>query len=91
MARVTIADSLDTVRKEGGGIFHLIMIAAGRAHQLQRGAQPKVPEKRDKPTVIALREIAAGHIDFTDEVIPKKDHFGQAIVEDEVEETKTDA
>lgn len=82
MARVTIEDSLATVREyEGGGIFHMICIAAYRAHQLQHGALPKVPENGDKPTVIALREIAAGHVDFTDVRIPKKDVYGQAIEE----------
>jgi DNA-directed RNA polymerase subunit omega len=90
MARVTIEDSLAEIRKfEGGGIFHMIMIAAYRAHQLQHGALPKVPENGDKPTVIALREIAAGHYDFTNEVIPKKDVYGQ-IVEEIKEEEKND-
>lgn len=91
MARVTIEDSLGTIRAEGGGIFHMIMIAAYRAHQLQHGALPKVPENSDKPTVIALREIAAGHIDFTDVTIPKKDVYGQVIEEkkDDVEDQQT--
>ena len=92
MARVTIEDSLETIRKvEGWGIFHMIVLAAGRAHQLQHGALPKVLENGDKPTVIALREIAAGHIDFTEEKIPKKDHFGEIIEEKkEVKEDDTD-
>lgn len=84
MARVTIEDSLETIRKvEGWGIFHMIVLAAGRAHQLQHGALPKVLENGDKPTVIALREIAAGHIDFTEEKIPKKDQFGDVIEQEE--------
>lgn len=93
MARVTIEDSLAEVRKyEGGGIFHMICIAAYRAHQLQHGALPKVPENGDKPTVIALREIAKGHLDFTGEVIPKKDVYGQVVEEktdDVVEDQQT--
>ena len=89
MARVTIEDSLASVRTiESWGIFHLVILAAGRAHQLQHGALPKVPENGDKPTVIALREIAAGHLDFTDVTIPKKDVYGQVIGEkkDDVED-----
>jgi len=82
MARVTIEDSLSTIKKvEGWGIFHMIVLAAGRAHQLQHGAQARLPWNGDKPTVLALREIAAGHIDFTEEKIPTKDHFGQVIEE----------
>ena len=88
MARVTIEDSLQTVREAGGGQFHMIMIAAYRAHQLQHGALPKVPENGDKPTVIALREIAAGHIDFTDEIIPKKDVYGEVIEEDKTDDVE---
>jgi DNA-directed RNA polymerase subunit omega len=56
MARVTIQDSLAQVDNH----FQLIHIAAARAKQLQRGAYPLVPPNGDKPTVIALREIAAG-------------------------------
>ncbi len=77
MARVTVEDSLSTVVEAGGGIFQMIVLASHRAHQLQRGAQPLVSPDRDKPTVIALREIAAGHIDFTEVVIPTRDAFGQ--------------
>jgi DNA-directed RNA polymerase subunit omega len=44
----------------------LILVAAKRARTLMRtGDKPMVPEDNDKPTVIALREIAAGHIDRT--------------------------
>ncbi|MHA1290036.1 MAG: DNA-directed RNA polymerase subunit omega, partial [Candidatus Thorarchaeota archaeon] len=77
MARVTVEDSLTTVVAAGGGIFHMILIAANRAHQLQHGAQPLVSPDKDKPTVIALREIAAGYTDFSEVVIPSKDAFGQ--------------
>jgi len=90
MARVTIEDSLKTINTvPSWGIFHMIVLAAGRAHQLQRGCQARVPENGDKPTVIALREIAAGHLDFTEEVVPRKDHFGEVIKEEPTEE-KTD-
>ena len=78
MARVTIEDSLKTVPN----LFHLIQLAAYRAHQLQRGATPKITVKTsddgrvDAPTVFALREIAAGFVDFENEQIPEKDAFG---------------
>lgn len=81
MARVTVDDSLETVVEAGGGRFHMIMLAAYRARQLAHGARPKVDPNGDKPTVIALREIAAGHIDFTNEIIPTKDAFGNYVFE----------
>jgi DNA-directed RNA polymerase subunit omega len=58
MARVTVEDCLDHVANR----FELVMIAAQRARQLAtHGAQPKVNPENDKPTVIALREIAEGY------------------------------
>lgn len=57
MARVTVEDCLDFVENR----FALVLLAAERAHQLEMGtSDPMVPEDNDKPTVIALREIAAG-------------------------------
>jgi len=57
MARVTIEDCLTKVKNR----FDLIIKASRRAHQLELGAaDPLVPRDNDKPTVIALREIAAG-------------------------------
>jgi DNA-directed RNA polymerase subunit omega len=62
MARVTVEDCLHSVDDR----FQLILVAAKRARTLMRtGDKPMVPEDNDKPTVIALREIAAGHIDRT--------------------------
>jgi DNA-directed RNA polymerase subunit omega len=59
MARITVEDCLDHVDNR----FELVMVATRRARQMRRfGAQPLVPEENDKPTVIALREIAAGLI-----------------------------
>lgn len=55
MARVTVEDCLEFVDNR----FHLVMVASKRARQLAvEGADPLVPEENDKPTVIALREIA---------------------------------
>lgn len=63
MARVTVEDCLDHVENR----FHLVILAAKRARQLMRGSvDPTVPWENDKATVVALREIALGHTDFSD-------------------------
>jgi len=54
MARITIEDCLDNVDNR----FELVLTATKRARQLANGAEPLVDEDNDKPTVIALREIA---------------------------------
>lgn len=64
MARVTVEDCLQYVENR----FDLVLKAAKRAHILELGgADPMVPRDNDKPTVIALREIAAGY-DVTQDV-----------------------
>lgn len=63
MARITVEDCLKYVKNR----FELVIIAAKRARQLSRGSvDPTVPWENDKPTVVALREIATGHTDFSD-------------------------
>lgn len=63
MARITVEDCLEHVENR----FHLVLAAAKRARQLMRGsADPTVPWENDKATVVALREIASGHTDFSD-------------------------
>ena len=60
MARITVEDCLENVENR----FELVMIASRRARQLQTGGKTAlVPEDNDKPTVVALREIAAKLID----------------------------
>lgn len=60
MARITVEDCLDKVDNR----FELVMVASKRARQLAVGGKdPLVPEEGDKPTVLALREIAEGRID----------------------------
>jgi DNA-directed RNA polymerase subunit omega len=60
MARITVEDCLDKVDNR----FQLVMISSKRARQLQTGGkEPFVSEDNDKPTVIALREIAEGFVD----------------------------
>ena len=54
MARLTVEDCLDNVENR----FELVLIASQRARQLAMGAEALVPEDNDKPTVLALREIA---------------------------------
>lgn len=57
MARVTVEDCLKNVKNR----FELVIVAAKRARQLMRGRDAKVEWDNDKPTVVALREIAAGY------------------------------
>ena len=56
MARVTVEDSLEHVNNR----FDLVLIASKRARNISMGAEPMVSADNDKPTVIALREIADG-------------------------------
>ena len=57
MARITVDDCLKNISNR----FQLTLVATVRARQLSTGADPVV-ESKDKPTVTALREIAAGKI-----------------------------
>ena len=60
MARVTVEDCLDKVENR----FELVLVAAKRAHQLNSGNyRTTLDAAKDKPTVLALREIEAGLID----------------------------
>ncbi len=61
MARITVEDCLEVVDNR----FELVMMAAKRARQLANGVQSQLDnrEANDKPTVLALREIAARRID----------------------------
>jgi DNA-directed RNA polymerase subunit omega len=56
MARVTVEDCLDNVDNR----FQLVLVATKRARQLANGVQPLLPWENDKPTIVALREIADG-------------------------------
>lgn len=59
MARVTVEDCLENVENR----FELVMVASKRAREIAvRGAQPHVEWENDKPTVVALREIAQGFV-----------------------------
>lgn len=58
MARVTVEDCLGTVDNR----FELVLAASRRARQVAHGSQPFVDWENDKPTVVALREIAEGFV-----------------------------
>ena len=58
MARVTVEDCLEYIDNR----FELVLAATRRARQIARGAQPQVEWENDKPTVVALREIAERHV-----------------------------
>jgi len=59
MARITVEDCLEVVNNR----FELVLMATKRARQVAKGAQANVVGDNDKPTVIALREIAERKVD----------------------------
>ena len=59
MARITVEDCLNRIDNR----FEMVLTATKRARQISNGADPLVEEENDKPTVIALREIADGLVD----------------------------
>lgn len=86
MARITVDDCLENVDNR----FELVLTASRRARQVSLGAEPLLPRENDKPTVIALREIAAGLIgrEVLDE--PEMDALPEAAVEEEAAEAVAD-
>ena len=58
MARITIEDCLERIPNR----FELTLAATNRARQISAGSTPMLDADRDKPTVIALREIAVGRV-----------------------------
>ena len=83
MARITVEDCLANI----DNIFEMVLVAAKRARRLAHGADALVELENDKPTVIALREIADGHItsailEEIDE--PSTDEFMQAEAADDI-------
>ncbi len=70
MARVTVEDCLENVDNR----FELVMVASKRARQIATGGKESlVDEESDKPTVIALREIAEGLI--TADILIREDEI----------------
>jgi DNA-directed RNA polymerase subunit omega len=67
MARITVEDCLKQIPNR----FLLVTVAAKRTKQLYKGSQPLIENKaNNKKIVIALREIAAGKIDY--EIPPRR-------------------
>ncbi len=77
MARITVEDCLEHVDNR----FDLVLLATKRARQLAAGVDPLVPWENDKPTVVALREIAEGLI--TEKVIEEQEQVSES-TEDEL-------
>jgi len=59
VARITVEDCLNNV----DNLFDLVLVASKRARRIANGAEPLVELENDKPTVVALREIAEGLVD----------------------------
>ena len=67
MARITVEDCSEKIPN----MFQLVLVASKRARQLANGAEPMVDWENDKPTVVALREIAEGYV--TESVLTERD------------------
>ncbi len=83
MARITVEDCLDNINN----IFEMVLVAAKRARRVAHGAEPMVELENDKPTVIALREIAEGHVTpaILEEIdAPPAEEFMQPEIAEEV-------
>jgi DNA-directed RNA polymerase subunit omega len=81
MARITVEDCLDKVDNR----FELVMVSSKRARQIQiEGKDPMVSVDNDKPTVVALREIADGLV--TNEILIEKPSIELEEVEEEMAE-----
>ena len=81
MARITVEDCLDKVDNR----FELVMVSSKRARQIQTGGKdPMVSIDKDKPTVIALREIAEGHVNADILVTKPRVEIDESAMEAEV-------
>lgn len=76
MARITVEDCMQNV----DNLFELVLVASKRARQLSNGAPTELEWENDKPTVMALREIAAG--DVTPEILKEPDRLVEPSLED---------
>ncbi len=84
MARITVEDCLDKVENR----FELVMVSSKRARALATGGkEPLVPEEGDKPTVLALRELAAGKID-RDQILLEDEREEEPVLNLDVEMTQ---
>ena len=88
MARITVEDCVEHIPNR----FELVLVATKRARQISLGASPMVEEENDKPTVLALREIADEHVGLSilDEPAPEvlAEMMDEESAEDEQGEAK---
>jgi DNA-directed RNA polymerase subunit omega len=85
MARITVEDCLENVDNR----FQLVMISSKRARQLQTGGKdPHVSVDNDKPTVLALREIAEGFINA--KILTERPSVEMDDIADELEAVQTE-
>lgn len=75
MARITVEDCVDNV----SNMFQLVLVAAKRARQLANGAHAMVEWENDKPTVVALREIAEGYV--TESILEEREQNVDELLE----------
>ena len=83
MARITVEDCLENI----DNIFEMVLVAAKRARRIAHGADTLVELENDKPTVLALREIADGHITpsiLEEADLPATEEFMQPEAADEL-------
>lgn len=75
MARITVEDCVAKIPNK----FQLVLVAAKRARQLANGAEPMVEWENDKPTVVALREVAEGYI--TESILEEREQHIDELLE----------
>jgi DNA-directed RNA polymerase subunit omega len=83
MARITIEDCLNSINNR----FELVLTATKRARQIAHGAEPMVEANKDKPTVLALREIAENlvsprNVDVLQAQLEAAEEFGDELAEE---------
>ena len=83
MARITVEDCLNNINNR----FELVLTATKRARQIANGAEPMVDEQNDKPTVLALREIAENlvsprNVDVLQAQLEAVQEFGDELAEE---------
>jgi len=83
MARITVEDCLEKVDNR----FQLVLISAKRARQIAMGAEPRVALENDKPTVVALREVADGLVgkEVLDEVVAREHAVDSPVSDAEIQ------
>jgi DNA-directed RNA polymerase subunit omega len=75
MARITVEDCVANIPNK----FQLVLVAAKRARQLANGAEPMVDWQNDKPTVVALREVAEGYI--TESILEEREQAFEELLD----------